>query len=200
MSKVCRECKQRITRSSKLGFCKSCSHKGHRNIWYKKQLPEELKKKISETRTKLGIAKGKNNPNFKNARPFCNDCGLRINHQRKRCSLCHHKFLFNKIGNKNPNWKKGISFLPYSSEFNKSLKEEIKKRDNYTCQHCGIKYSLSIHHIDYDKNNNHQDNLITLCVKCNSKVNSHRDVWRLFFKAHIEFQKVVERLYKNEKT
>ena len=94
------------------------------------------------------------------------------------------------ILDKNPNWKGGLSKLPYAFEFTKELKESIRKRDNYTCQKCGIKQKLltgyhkklSIHHIDYDKNNCSIDNLITLCKKCNSEVNANRDYWYAYFK------------------
>jgi len=95
----------------------------------------------------------------------------------------------NVLGNKNPNWKNGFSFEPYSFEFNKPLKESIRKRDNYTCQKCGIKQSkltgyfkkLSIHHIDYVKENVDPRNLISLCNKCNIKVNYNRDYWYSYF-------------------
>lgn len=65
-------------------------------------------------------------------------------------------------------WKGGISFEPYSPEFNKSLKIAVRKRDNYTYQECGVTeetlgHKLDLHHIDYDKKHNVEDNLITLC-------------------------------------
>ena len=79
-----------------------------------------------------------------------------------------------QIGEKSPNWNNGSSILLYLSEFNKELKQFILERDNYTCQcfdceHTSIK--LHIHHIDYDKQNNNQSNLITLCAKCHGKTN-----------------------------
>lgn len=79
-------------------------------------------------------------------------------------------------------WKGGISFEPYSPDFNKNLKRKIKIRDNYTCCVCNKKtQKLSIHHIDYDKLNSNEKNLISLCNSCHSKTNINRDKWEVFF-------------------
>lgn len=83
---------------------------------------------------------------------------------------------------KSGRWEGGKSFEPYPTGFNPSIKREIRKRDNYTCQLCEIPESklaehLSIHHVDYNKDNLSLDNLISLCRSCNSKVNHNRDKW-----------------------
>jgi len=88
------------------------------------------------------------------------------------------------MGKKNPNWHGGISFYPYSTDFNGKLKEKIRKRDCYVCQFCGKKQNgraFPVHHIDYDKNNLNLLNLITLCNKHNVKVNFNRKYWRNYF-------------------
>ena len=88
-------------------------------------------------------------------------------------------------GKKHPMWAGGISFEPYGIEFNNKLKEQIRKRDNFTCQECGksqLKRKLSIHHIDYNKNNNSEINLISLCNKCHMKTNENRKHWEEHFK------------------
>lgn len=86
-------------------------------------------------------------------------------------------------GEKNHNWNGGTGKDPYSFDFDKKLKTKIKKRDNYTCQLCGTteKKKLSVHHIDYNKKNSSEDNLITLCNSCNAKVNFKRVFWSGFF-------------------
>jgi hypothetical protein len=81
----------------------------------------------------------------------------------------------------NPNWKGGLSFLPYPVKWNQTLKNKIKEQDNYTCQNPNCEkqnYPLSVHHIDYNKENCEPDNLITLCMICNAKANGKRDYWR----------------------
>ena len=78
------------------------------------------------------------------------------------------------LGKEHYGWKGGVSFELYSPEFNSALKQRIKERDCYTCQLCGVEKDLSVHHVDYDKLNNGEDNLITLCRSCNSRVNFDR--------------------------
>jgi len=88
-----------------------------------------------------------------------------------------------RVGDKNSNWNGGTSFEPYCPKFNNQLKERIRERDNHTCQLCGAKENgrkHDCHHIHYDKPNCTPD-LITLCFKCNSKVNGNRDYWEAFF-------------------
>ena len=95
---------------------------------------------------------------------------------------------------KNPNWHGGKSFEPYSLEFNKQTRKKIKERDNYNCQICGInqeklnkiyndtyKKTLRIHHIDYNKQNNKPNNLISLCLPCHAKTNQNREDWINYF-------------------
>ena len=79
-------------------------------------------------------------------------------------------------GEKNPNWKGGISFEPYSVDWTETLKRAIRERDNYICQLCS-QYGNVVHHIDYDKKNCNPDNLITLCRKCHTKTNNNRNYW-----------------------
>ena len=82
-------------------------------------------------------------------------------------------------GKNHPNWQDGKSFEPYSTEFTDQLKELIRQRDDYQCQRCGCSQvenmrKLSVHHIDYDKQNCLPSNLFSLCCSCNSVVNKNR--------------------------
>lgn len=105
-----------------------------------------------------------------------------------------------KSGIKNPAYIDGRSFLPYLSEFNEELKESIRKRDHRECQFPFCKErdkersgKLNVHHIDYDKRNSIPENLITLCVKHNTVVNSHREDWELYFQRALAIREGVER-------
>lgn len=83
-------------------------------------------------------------------------------------------------GSEASNWRGGISSLPYSIEWTPWLKEEIKQRDNSTCQNPRCDYIenvLDVHHINYDKQNNSPDNLITICKRCHGKTQRHRVRW-----------------------
>jgi 5-methylcytosine-specific restriction endonuclease McrA len=87
-------------------------------------------------------------------------------------------------GEKSNSWRGGISFDPYSIDWTKTLRQAIRERDKYTCQVCGEKqgdYVFSVHHIDYNKLNCNQDNLITLCKKCHQKTNFNRNYWLKYF-------------------
>jgi len=104
------------------------------------------------------------------------------------------------MGNKN-GYINGESREQYPSEFDKHLKEKIRKRDNYTCQLCGIteeesinkyKRKLSVHHIDFNKKNNKEENLISLCISCNIKVNSMKGECETFFYRLTEMNKTGE--------
>jgi len=92
-------------------------------------------------------------------------------------------------GDKNPNWKGGLSSEPYDKKFTLKLIAQIRKRDNYICQECGkteneLEEHLSCHHIDYNKKNSSPENLISLCRRCHSKTSSatNRDYWIKRFK------------------
>ena len=96
-------------------------------------------------------------------------------------------------GEKNPAYIDGRSFIPYSSEFNETLKEQIRKRDNYQCQLCGVpgeecERNLDIHHIDENKKNNLPENLISLCLICHLTTRSDREFWKMFFQSYINTQ------------
>jgi hypothetical protein len=93
-------------------------------------------------------------------------------------------------GKNNGRYIDGRSFLPYPIEFNQHLKDNIRKRDSYLCQSCGMTEeehliifgtNLHIHHIDYDKQNCKEDNLITVCNNCNTRANFNRSYWQEFF-------------------
>ena len=78
----------------------------------------------------------------------------------------------------------------YPGIFGKALKQRIKDRDNHTCQCCfqteeqEIKDTgkgLSVHHIDYNKFNCVDNNLITACLYCNNIANGDRDYWFAYY-------------------
>lgn len=91
-----------------------------------------------------------------------------------------HKMSIARIGPKNHNWKGGISKTPYCYDWTNCLKEIIKERDGYRCTNpCCISDNsfddLNVHHIDYNKKNCNQHNLITLCRACNASANFNRE-------------------------
>jgi len=90
--------------------------------------------------------------------------------------------LFGKyIGEKNPHWKGGYDGSRYGYGW-WAIKEGILERDNYTCQGCGTKLlRLVVHHIDGDKENITDYNLVTVCYSCNTKASYDEKYWQDFY-------------------
>jgi len=174
----------------------SLTHKG-------KKLSKKHCLKISKSR------KGKNHPFFGKhlskkhrenlssaltGRKFSKETRKKLSESAK--GRKHSKEHIKKIsGKSNPNWQGGVSFFPYSTEFTNKLKLKIRRRDNFTCKCCKItekehvkkfKKLLSIHHIDYNKFNCKEPNLIAVCGSCNTKANSNRDYWFAYYTYIIE--------------
>ena len=93
-------------------------------------------------------------------------------------------------GENHPNWKGGISENPYPKEFNTELKLKIRTRDNFICCLCEktereeyeeLNRALCVNHIDFNKQNCKEENLNTLCLRCNIKINRERDYWTNYF-------------------
>ena len=66
--------------------------------------------------------------------------------------------------------------------FTTDVKKAVHKRDNLQCQVCLKRNVLLVtHHIDYDKQDSHPMNLITLCMDCHKRTLKHKSDWlRLF--------------------
>lgn len=127
-------------------------------------------------------------------------------------SKCYAKYLsIHNKGKNNPMYGKkrldvsgknchmyidGKGNFPYTNKFNKSLKYKIRERDRFKCQKCGLeeinhfmlkrKVNLLVHHIDYDKENCKENNLIALCCSCHTSTNHNRDYWFAYFTYIIE--------------
>lgn len=114
------------------------------------------------------------------ARPYCESNKISENSGKfKKGDIPYNKGL---PPEQQSNWRGGISFEPYNIEFNKHLREYIRRRDKYICQICGKNQSklgnkLHCHHIDYDKQNNSEINLISLCNSCHSRTNFGMKNW-----------------------
>lgn len=205
--KKCIDCGKELRGHNNPKRCNSCAHKGI--LSYKYIDGRSLKNyyciacgiKIKWQTAVHGFGKCRscgqkernkiqtNTPNFKHGKccikTFCIDCGKLLGKNSGfknsiRCRSCCRK------GKLNPNYINGIGRLPYTAEFSDELKNKIRDRDNRTCQLCKIIESnyfrkLDIHHIDYNKENCKDENLISLCVKCNTKANGNRDYWFAFF-------------------
>ncbi len=96
---------------------------------------------------------------------------------------------FLKDPRNHPNWQGGKSFEPYPLGWNNTFKEQIRYRDGYKCQICGVPEvetgrRLDVHHIDYDKKNINPENLTSLCKSCHMTTNFNRNYWKELFSGH----------------
>ena len=166
--------KQTAFKSILQGYCEFCSYdcaedtrrmhlsatkKGKPNLALRgyKQSPEHIKKRI---------LCGEDHPMFGRTGPDCPNYG------RPGLAL-----------EDNPNWRGGVSFEPYSAEWTNTLRETIRDRDSRRCVLCskaGVDNgrALSVHHIDYDKQNNESENLVSLCIACHISTNFNREYWK----------------------
>jgi len=125
----------------------------------------------------------------------CENCGKEFEKpehwmtERHYCSKsCRYEYC--RLEN-HPNWRGGTSFLPYSIQFTHTLREMIRDRDNRECQYCGLSETdnvkrLEVHHINYDKNDSREENLISLCKSCHTKSGYRRFFWEAYFKMKIQ--------------
>lgn len=143
---------------------------------------------------RIGYFLGEKHPLNSKIKVKCLNCKKEI--FRKRCEVEAYEKLFcsrqcrdkYSRGDKHHCWNGGTSLEPYGLEFNNYLKLKIRERDKFCCLICGCSEeengrSLDIHHVDYDKKNNSDSNLVSLCRKngCHSKTLTKRQYWTTLF-------------------
>lgn len=85
----------------------------------------------------------------------CSYCGKDVETVGERKNykniFCNRKcYVLGARGIKSPNWRGGITDLYElirKSEQSKEWKKKVFARDNYTCQECGSKKEIEVHHI-----------------------------------------------------
>jgi hypothetical protein len=152
---------RQITCSLECGY-KSLSNKRKLNNPMKNP---EIAKKCGET-NKKSIREGKYVPFM------CTDEGRKIISEIAYArAISENNPMRGKYGKDSPSYVHGRGYAPYSLDFPR-VRERIIIRDNKICQLCGSIKKITVHHIDYHKENNAANNLITLCFACNVKMNS----------------------------
>ena len=159
---------------NKLNFCSvRCMGKWHIG----RQIPEETKKKISES------LKGEKNYLFKKHLSEETKKKMSKAHKGKYPTLeARLKKSVSFKGKNHWNWQGGIS--PINERIRKGIeyrlwREAVYARDNWTCQKCGRSVSgeLNAHHIKsfakYPELRTSIENGITLCRKCHSLTDNY---------------------------
>ena len=174
----CKFCK------GKSGFQKGVDHKGKNNSMYgvnrKGKCPwvaERNKKQIGEL-----------NPFFN--KHHTKETKIKISENEERKKKISKKLKGRKNywqeGEKHHNFNNWSSLKEYDFKFNDNFKKMIRKRDNFKCVCCdrtekNNRRKLSIHHIDYNKQNSNPNNCVSLCVQCHTETNYNKNVWKNFF-------------------
>jgi len=101
-----------------------------------------------------------------------------LDHPEKITTLC---------GKNNPAYKHGEARDRQYTGFTETKKQQIRERDSHTCQLCGRVWSgdgarFHVHHIDYDKDNFDDANLVTLCRSCHGRTHYNRNYWKELFR------------------
>jgi len=98
------------------------------------------------------------------------------------------------MGEKNPNWKGGISFEPYCPLFSEQFKEKIRNVFGRVCFLCGVVEEdncrkLCVHHVNYDKRCicDSKCDFVPLCHRCHSKTNYDRGYWQTLITEMLEY-------------
>lgn len=111
----------------------------------------------------------------------CNVCGKEFTSHHKNTKCCANCFGETQKRERNYNWNPNLTEEQRNDTDHRLIegysewREEVYKRDNYTCQCCGDNRSgkLNAHHLDgynwCEEKRTDVDNGITLCEKCHKK-------------------------------
>jgi len=157
--------------------CRDADCKGEGNPNFNNHWTDELKKALSE-KQKLAYANGRE--------PWCKGQTKETDPRLAKCGVPGNDFGKYSKGSKRPDkswwnvfYSAGVKYglqkihkYKYHAEFWLQIRDEVLKRDNYTCQHCGkTDCRFEVHHKIPAKmgGKDEIDNLITLCSICHKK-------------------------------
>jgi hypothetical protein len=166
--------------------------KGENHHFYGKKHTQETKDKIGKANKTIRLGKNLSEEHKESIRKAMlgreipqewRDKISKANTGRKHSKETIEKLkLIARKGEDHHNWKGGISADPYCPLWlDKEFRQDINNRDNNKCQNpdCWNNTErMTIHHIDYNKQNCSPDNLITVCNSCNSRANFNREYWQ----------------------
>lgn len=140
---------------------------------------------------------GEDNPKYLQRLDIpCDECGEMLqrtetlmnptNFCTMECKNAYHARLMR--GKNNPRYKNGMC-KSYTRQreaykgFTLKIRKAVRKRDNNTCQVCGKTkeehgMNMHVHHVDYNKGNNSQDNLICVCRYCHGIIHGDENKWQ----------------------
>ena len=126
--------------------------KGYRHTTHDKEVISQAMLRMWQTRTYTGFPP--------------------ITEERKR------QLSLRNSGAGNPNWRGGVSNLPYSFKFNEEFKEKVREQCKRACLLCGMTEEkhllvygarLDVHHLTGDKGETDIAYFSALCKHCHGK-------------------------------
>ena len=166
-----------------------------------------------EFKARMSKRTGSNNPFHGRKHSEASKKKMSLKRKDRKLSQVHCKAISNGLkGHDTPDWvrerisegvrkyyrRNGLGIVrTYPEEFNAILKRKIMCRDGFQCRNPGCKSTdkgrrLGLHHINYDKQDCRDENLITLCRSCNTRANYvSRHLWMLFYQFIVE--EIIER-------
>lgn len=190
-----KECLSQYRRSQrKKYFCKNCGKEivfSNNKVYKRTYCDECIQKRPWQTKDRIIVK--------------CGYCGKEIESIKSRASA--NKYCYCNIecmskhyaeiysGENSPAWRGGKGHHYIGNFYHQ--RNEARKRDNYSCQLCGITedefgQQMSVHHIklyryfDNKEEANNLDNLVCLCEKCHRFVHSNLNTDNLFLDINIE--------------
>lgn len=155
---------------------------GENNGMFGRRHTDESRKKIGNNH---GSTSGENNGMF--GKQHTDETKQKISRRgigRKPSHETRKNMSESKLGDKNGNWKGGISFGKYCKLFNNAFKRKIRNKFHNKCFLCGKTKeqngkNLDVHHVNYDKDCicNSSCEFIPLCRSCHIKTNFNRNYW-----------------------
>ncbi len=73
----------------------------------------------------------------------------------------------------------------YGDDWTPELRQRVIARDGHQCQLCGAKDAmLQVHHVDHDRTNNAESNLLTVCAACHLAYHGRGEKAEAMARAH----------------
>lgn len=171
------ECRETYYRQQKHdNICKKCGNK-----WTSNKVESYCSKECSET-SNLRICKNCNKEFWTSNRKYCSEecyqehLVKRGQNKYKKVTKQNYesvvRFRVTEIIKRGiegrENFKDRISLNYSNSNFTENIKEEVLKRDNYSCQVCGKSTTIECHHIvkRIHGGGDDLDNIIAICRSC----------------------------------
>ena len=169
-------------KTGKMIKCFLCHKSIYRTMFRIKRSKHQFCSRFCESKYRVG----KLAPNYKGGLIFkiCPTCKTIFKvrpYKKNKVCYCSRKCI---------HYIHGKGYKKYSSAF-VSKREYIRERDKFECQNCNMTEEehlivmgqvLHIHHVDYDKKNCKESNLLTLCFWCNIRANTNRNYWQQYYK------------------